>query len=85
MVSGELVVTYGYISSYNGETLPSTWISDRDVYAEGTTPTIGAEVCYKLATPQTIQLTPTIIKSLQGDNNFFADSGEIKLLQYWGR
>ena len=84
VVNGVLTLTDGFISSYNGETLPSTWISDRDVYAEGTTPTIGAEVCYKLATPQTIQLTPTIIKSLQGDNNFFADSGEVIKLQYWG-
>jgi hypothetical protein len=85
VVSGVLTLTDGFISSYNGETLPSTWISDRDVYAEGTTPTIGAEVVYELATPQTIQLTPTIIKSLQGENNFFADSGEIELLQYFGK
>jgi hypothetical protein len=85
VVNGVLTLTDGFISSYNGETLPSTWISDRDVYAEGTTPTIGAEVCYELATPITIQLTPTIIKSLQGDNNFFADSGEVIKLQYWGK
>jgi hypothetical protein len=85
VVNGVLTLTDGFISSYNGETLPSTWISDRDVYAEGTTPTIGAEVCYELATPITIQLTPTIIKSLQGENNLFADSGEIELLQYFGK
>ena len=36
VVNGVLTLTDGYISSYNGETLPSTWISDRDVYAEGT-------------------------------------------------
>ena len=85
VVSGVLTVDRGYIASYNGETLPSTWISDRDVYAEGTTPTTGAEVCYKLATPQTIQLTPTIIKSLQMGNNFLASTGEIELLQYWAK
>jgi hypothetical protein len=45
----------------------------------------GAQVVYELATPQTYQLTPTIIKSLQGENNFFADSGEIELLQYFGK
>ena len=77
VVSGELVVTDGYIASYNGETLPSTWISDRDVYAEGSTPTTGAEVCYKLATPQTIQLTPTQVKSLVGENNIYSDTGDV--------
>jgi hypothetical protein len=45
----------------------------------------GVQLVYELATPQTIQLTPTIIKSLQGENNFFADSGEVIKLQYWGR
>lgn len=82
VLSGLLTITDGYISSYNGETLPSTWISDRDVYAEGTTPTTGAEVCYKLATPQTYQLTPTEVKSLLGVNNIFADTGEVDV-QIW--
>lgn len=39
-----------YIASYNGETLPREWISDRDEYTAGTTPTIGAEVAYRLDT-----------------------------------
>lgn len=82
VVSGELVVTDGYIASYNGETLPSTWISDRDVYAEGSTPTTGAEVCYKLATPLTIQLTPTQVKSLLGVNNIWADTGDVDIIYF---
>lgn len=53
VVSGVLTVTMANIASYNGETLPSTWMSDRDVYAVGTTPTTGAQVVYTLATPQT--------------------------------
>ncbi len=77
VVSGELTVTDEYIASYNGETLPATWISDRDVYAEGTTPTTGAEVVYELATPLTYQLTPTQVKSLLGSNNVWADSGDV--------
>jgi hypothetical protein len=85
VVSGVLTVTHGYIASYNGETLPSTWISDRDVYAEGTTPTIGAEVCYELATPTTIQLTPTQVKSLLGSNNVWADTGDIIELEYFSK
>lgn len=79
VVSGALTVTDANIASYNGETLPSTWISDRDVYASGTTPTTGAQVVYKLATPQTYQLTPTQIMTLVGDNNVWSDAGEITL------
>jgi hypothetical protein len=76
VTNGVLTVTDGYIASYNGETLPSTWISSMDVYAEGTTPTTGAEVVYKLATPQTYNVTPTEIKTLLGINNIFADCGD---------
>ena len=79
VVSGELVVDRGYIASYNGETLPSTWISDRDEYASGTTPTIGAEVVYDLATPQTIQLTPQQVMLLTGNNNVWSD-GEVEMV-----
>ena len=79
VVSGVLTVTDGYIASYNGETLPSTWISDRDVYAEGTTPTTGAEVVYKLATPTEVSLTPTEITTLYGNNVIWADSGDMAI------
>ena len=77
--NGVLTVTDGYIASYNGETLPSTWISDRDVYAEGTTPTTGAEVVYKLATPTEVSLTPTEITTLHGNNVIWADSGDMAI------
>lgn len=77
VVNGILKITDGYIASYNGETLPSTWISSMDVYAEGTTPTTGAEVCYELATPTTVSITPTLIKSLNGINNLSVDCGDV--------
>jgi hypothetical protein len=83
VTNGVLTVTDGYIASYNGETLPSTWISSMDVYAEGTTPTTGAEVVYKLATPQTYNLTPTEVKTLLGINNIFADTGDILEGEYF--
>ena len=77
VVTGLLTVTNGYIASYNGETLPSTWISDRDVYAPGTTPTTGAEVVYKLATPQTYQLTPQQpFNTWYGVNNIWGNTGD---------
>ena len=77
-----LEVTHGHIASYNGETLPSTWISDRDVYAEGTTPTIGAEVVYLLATPEEILQDNLPIASQDGTNNLWADSGDIQSGEY---
>ena len=44
----------------------------------------GVQLVYELETPQTIQLSPTIVKSLQGDNYLFASTGEIERMQYWG-
>ena len=74
-VNGVLRVTKANIASYNGETLPGVWISDRDVYAEGTTPSIGAQVVYELATPIGIPLTPEVITLLKGENNIWTDAG----------
>lgn len=39
----------------------------------------GVQLCYELATPQTIQLTPTEVDSLLADNNVWADSGNISV------
>lgn len=71
-ITGTLTKTWDYIASYNGEALPAEWISDRDEYAAGATPTTGAEVAYRLATPQTFQLTPQEITTLLGTNNIWA-------------
>ena len=79
LVSGVLTVDRGYIASYDGETLPSTWISDRDVYAEGTTPTTGAQVVYTLAEPVIYNLTPVEVDYFVGINQLFATSGNISL------
>ena len=75
LISGTLTVTHGYIASYDGETLPGAWISDRDVYAAGTTPTTGAEVVYELAEPLTYQLTPEEIGTEVGNNYIWSDCG----------
>ena len=80
VTNGVLTVDRAFIASYNGETLPSEWISDRDKYVAGTAPTTGAQVVYKLATPVTYTLTPTEIKSLLGDNNVWADAGDTEVI-----
>ena len=76
-VTGAGSKTWGYIASYNGESLPGEWISDRDVYSAGTTPTTGAQVAYKLVTPEPFQVTdlqPLPAISGQNDLTTNADS-----------
>lgn len=77
VTTGKLTATMANIASYNGETLPGTWISDRDVYAEGTTPTIGAQVVYELAEPLVYHLSPVEIRTLAGQNTIWADTGDV--------
>lgn len=76
VTNGKLVVTDANIASYAGQVLPSSWISDRDVYTSGSTPTTGAQVVYKLATPIEYDLTPTEITSLLGYNTVWSDTGD---------
>ena len=54
---GTINLDWQRIASYNGETLSSEWLSDRDEYVAGTTPTTGAEVVYKI-TSTNIRVSP---------------------------
>lgn len=77
VTTGTLTVTKANIASYAGETLPGAWISDRDVYAEGTTPTTGAQVVYELAMPIVYHFSPVEIRTLAGQNTIWADTGSV--------
>lgn len=79
VTTGTLTVAWANIASYNGETLPGRWISDRDVYAAGTSPTAGAQVIYELATPVTYQLTPAQLAALSGYNAVSSDAGSVSV------
>lgn len=79
MTTGKLTITHSCIDSYNGEELPGKWISSEDVYVEGTTPTTGSQVVYELESPIVQQLSATKIKTLVGDNDIWANTGEIAL------
>ena len=79
-VTGAGSKTWGYIASYNGESLPGEWISDRDVYASGTTPTTGAQVAYKLATPKPFKVSQVTIPSLIGENYFFTNGENMDII-----
>ena len=70
--------TWGYIASYNGESLPGEWISDRDVYSAGTTPTTGAQAAYKLATPEPFQATGNqALPAVAGLNTLYTDGDSL--------
>ena len=77
-VTGVGSKTWGYIASYNGESLPGEWISDRDVYSPGTTPTTGAQVAYKLATPEPFQATGNQpLPAVAGLNTVYTDGDSL--------
>ena len=77
-VTGVGSKTWDYIASYNGESLPGEWISDRDVYAPGTTPTTGAQVAYKLATPEPFQATGNqALPAVAGLNTVYTDGDSL--------
>lgn len=71
---------WGFIASYNGESLPGEWISDRDVYASGTTPTTGAQVAYKLATPEPFQASGNqALPAVAGLNTVYTDGDSLEV------
>lgn len=78
-VSGKLEVQWANIASYNGETITEPWLSSMDVYSAGATPTTGAQVVYKLATPIEIDLDPTEVQTLCGLNNVWASDGTVEI------
>ena len=78
VVTGELE-SCPYYSSYNGEALTGEWISDRDAYAVGTTPTTGAQVVNIGGTLTTYQLTATQVAFLLGTNNIWSNTGDIQI------
>ena len=66
--------------SYNGETLVGPWQSSIDKYVAGTSPTIGAQVVDKGgADPSFTITTAELFDALQGQNNVWADTGDISL------
>lgn len=82
LITGELI-TKPYYESYNGETLTGHWISSMDAYAEGTTPTIGAEVVNDGAEGTTYQLDPIAVNLLLGENNLWHDANGNTELTYY--
>ena len=84
-IQGKIWVTSGYIASYNGETLPGMWWSDRDTYEENTSPTTGAEVVYALEEEDYIEynVTSVVVPLYYHTNYFWIENGLITLLSYY--
>jgi hypothetical protein len=80
---GNLVVTHSFIASYNGENINEPWISSMDNYVPNTLPSIGAQVVYPLTTPISLSITSKDVRTLLGNNNIFADTGNINRLEYF--
>lgn len=77
VLTGVLTVTHANIASYNGESINEPWLSSMDKYVSGASPTTGAQVVYPLTTPQIVQLTPEEVSTLLGENNIWADTGDV--------
>lgn len=85
-ITGVIYKTTDHIASYNGETLPGRWWSDRDEYAENTTPSTGAEVVYEVDDEDIEEYcfkTPASVTLNYHTNIFFADDGIITELSYY--
>lgn len=79
-VTGVGTKQWEHIASYAGESLPGEWISDRDAYADGAQPTIGAQVAYKLATPESFTATGGgRIDALAGTNIILTDADSVEV------
>lgn len=80
-IRGRLVNQWIEIPSYAGEELPSEWMSSLDLYAAGTTPTLGAQVVYKAAgTGDVYQVQPWDVRTLQGDNELTWSGGDLDII-----
>lgn len=80
--NGELAKD-GYIESYNGETIEEPWISSKDAFVPGTTPTAGAQVVYKKSTPDKVSSGTANFSTLTDQtNHVYNDTGDTSLKYY---
>lgn len=79
-----IIATMLVIDSYNGETIGEPWISDRDEYVAGTTPSTGAQVAYTLDEPLEIPVAVSNlpIRTLSGYTNIESSTGDMEVEYY---
>lgn len=80
LVTGAGQQSWEVIDSYAGETLPGEWLSDRDIYATGAAPTVGAQVVYKLPEPTPFRASGNApFSALAGMNTFQTDADAVSV------
>ena len=82
VLTGDVSVTWGHIASYNGETLTGAWWSTYEKSTSASSPTIGSEVIYELASPQTDSISGVNLTTDTGYNKFEVNKGEISVFTY---
>lgn len=84
VLAGTFTTEYGFIESYNGETLPGEWVSNMAEYIEGTTPPIGSQVAYKLEEPALYNVTPQNMHTVDGENHVsgWTDGNDLIAIEY---
>ena len=81
MTDRENGLTFGNVGEYDNRILVrESSFTDLPTFESAIS---GKKLVYELATPTTIQLTPTAVKSLLGTNNLFADTGDVVEASYW--
>lgn len=82
VIIGQVQTTWGYIASYNGETLSGEWWSNYSKSSTSSAPENGEEVLYELATPQTSSITHVVLTTYEDYNKFEINIGSIETFTY---
>lgn len=82
VLTGTVNFTWGHIASYNGEVLPGEWWSTYEKSTTASSPTIGSEVIYELATPVVSSITALSLTTDEGYNRFNISEGTIDTFTY---
>ena len=82
VLTGTVNSTWGHIASYNGEVLPGEWWSTYEKSTTASSPTIGSEVIYELATPVVSSITALSLTTDEGYNKFNISEGNIDTFTY---
>ena len=83
MFDGTKALTNGGISKGYAANEYTVIVQNATSKAEADAILEGLQLCYELATPQTIQLTPTQISAIVGTNNVFTDTNGDTSLEYY--
>lgn len=83
VTDGKLISNYDVINSYSGQIINGKWMSSLDLYEEGATPTVGAQVVYELNNPVTYYFDPyNQIRTSNDKNTLVVNSSDPAAVTY---